>query len=81
MRILREAWGIKWGLPAAEWMLVVGARLMGTETELVLRSRRVVPTRLLESGFTFQFPAWQEAAGDLCREWRLQNSGRTASRD
>ena len=73
MRILREAWGTKIGLPASEWMLKIGVIFMRTETELVLKSRRVVPTRLLESGFKFEFPNWEEAAGDLCRRWRERN--------
>ncbi len=73
MRILREAWGTSVGLPATEWMLAIGAVLMRTETELVLKSRRVVPTRLLESGFEFEFPHWEKAARDLCRRWRPEN--------
>lgn len=72
MRALREAWGIPVGLPSTEWMLEIGARVLQTETELILKSRRVVPTRLLESGFTFDFPTWPEAAHDLCRQWREQ---------
>lgn len=70
LRILREAWGTPLGLPASRWMLAVGAFLMRTETELVLKSRRVVPARLLDGGFTFLFPAWPEAARDLCTRWR-----------
>jgi len=70
MRGLREAWGIHLGLPAAEWMIEIGTRLMRTESELVLKSRRVTPGRLLESGFTFKFPTWPEAARDLCARWR-----------
>ena len=70
LRILREAWGTRIGLPAARWMLEIGALLMRTETELVLKSRRVVPGRLLESGFVFRFPNWREAAVDLCERWR-----------
>jgi uncharacterized protein len=70
MRILRTAWGIGFGLPAAEWMLEIGAFFLRTETELILKSRRVVPARLLQSGFVFQFPTWAEAASDLCRRWR-----------
>jgi hypothetical protein len=73
MRILREAAGAPIGLPAAEWMLAVGAVLVRTETELVLKSRRVVPTRLLQSGFEFEFPTWENAAHDLCRRWRNEN--------
>ena len=40
------------------------------EAELVLKSRRVVPGRLLRSGFVYDFPRWDEAAFDLCRRWR-----------
>jgi NAD dependent epimerase/dehydratase family enzyme len=70
MRALRAAWGIPFGLPASEWMLELGAWALQSETELILKSRRVIPTRLLESGFTFQFPNWPEAARDLCARWR-----------
>jgi hypothetical protein len=70
MRALREAWGARFGLPATEWMLEIGAFFLRTETELVLKSRRVTPGRLLENGFTFNFPAWPEAARDLCQRWR-----------
>jgi NAD dependent epimerase/dehydratase family enzyme len=70
MRGLRQAWGTRIGLPATEWMLEIGTWLMRTETELVLKSRRVVPGRLLETGFEFQFPHWPEAARDLVERWR-----------
>ena len=76
MRILREAFGVAVGLPAAEWMLEIGAVFMRTETELILKSRRVVPARLLEQGFTFRFPAWDAAARDLCRRWKMARIGR-----
>ena len=68
---LRRAWGIEFGLPATEWMLEIGARALGTETELILKSRRVVPGRLLGAGFTFEHPEWGEAARDLCGRWRV----------
>ena len=67
MRILREAAGVPFGLPASKWMLEAGAFFMRTETELILKSRRVVPGRLIDHGFTFEFPTWNEAARDLCR--------------
>ena len=70
MRILREASGVPFGLPANRCMLEIGAVLMRTETELVLKSRRVVPTRLLEHGFRFAYPDWRGAAYDLCRRAR-----------
>ena len=73
MRTLRKAWGMPFGLPATEWMLELGAWALGSETELILKSRRVIPTRLLDSGFTFQFPTWAEAASDLCTRWRGRN--------
>ena len=57
-------------LPAAKWMLEIGAIFLRTETELILKSRRVVPGRLLEAGFKFEFPNWPEAAGELCGRWR-----------
>ena len=72
MSILRKAWGMPLGLPATELMLEVGAFVLGSETELILKSRRVVPTRLLQSGFTFQFPTWTEAACDLCSRFRYR---------
>lgn len=70
MRGLREASGIRFGLPATREMLELGAWAMQTETELVLKSRRVVPGRLLDAGFTFAYPDWPEAAADLCGRWR-----------
>src|SRR5437764_91655 len=50
MRVLREAWGARIGLPATKWMLALGAFLIRSEMELPLRSRRVVPARLLQAG-------------------------------
>jgi NAD dependent epimerase/dehydratase family enzyme len=70
MRHLRAAAGVRLGLPATQWMLEIGTFLMRTESELVLKSRRVVPTRLLESGFQFAFPTWPDAAADLYRRWQ-----------
>jgi uncharacterized protein (TIGR01777 family) len=70
MRTLREAWGIRPGLPATEWMLEIGAFFLRTETELILKSRRVTPGLLTKHGFVFDFPTWPEAARDLCRRWR-----------
>lgn len=69
-RILRQAWGMPIGFPAATWMLEIGARLMKTETELILKSRRIVPGVLSRSGFEFQFPTWAAAAKDLVARMR-----------
>jgi uncharacterized protein (TIGR01777 family) len=65
MKIFREVCGMPIGLPATEWMLEIGAFFLRTETELIFKSRRVVPGRLLESGFKFHFPTFREALGDL----------------
>ena len=70
MRILREAWGTRIGVPAPGWMLEIGALLIRTESELVLKSRRVVPGRLLDTGFQFLFPEWPAAAHELVDRWR-----------
>jgi NAD dependent epimerase/dehydratase family enzyme len=58
------------GLPATAWMLEVGAFFLRTETELILKSRRVVPRRLVDAGFEFQVPDWGTAAADLVQRWR-----------
>lgn len=79
MFALREAAGMSVGLPAAPWMLALGAAVLRTETELVLKSRRVVPTRLLEHGFAFRFPHWPEAADALCHEWRARRPSSVAA--
>lgn len=65
MRVLREAWGAAMGLSVTGWVLELGAVLMRTETELVLKSRRVVPARLLDRGFRFCYSRWADAARDL----------------
>lgn len=73
MSALRKAAGTRIGLPAAGWMLEMGAFLLRTETELILKSRRVTSGRLLQRGFTFQFPFWPEAANDLYKTWKRLN--------
>jgi len=70
MRALRRAWGTRVGLPAPRPLLELGAVFLRTETELILKSRRVVPGRLLRGGFEFQFPEWPGAARDLVERWR-----------
>lgn len=66
IRAVREAEGVPIGLPAPAWMLEIGAFVLRTETELVMKSRRVVPGKLAQSGFTFYFPSWPSAARELC---------------
>jgi hypothetical protein len=65
MRVLRRAVRVPVGLPATRWMVEIGTWAMRTESELVLKSRRVVPGRLVESGFRFEYPEWPAAAADL----------------
>ena len=74
MTDLRRAWGPSIGLPAAKWTLELGAIFMRTETELILKSRRVFPGRLQQAGFSFTYPDWPSAARELCDRWRKNNS-------
>lgn len=68
MSAFREVFKMPIGLPATEWMLEVGAFFLRTETELILKSRRVVPGRLSASGFQFEYPTLPEALSDLNRK-------------
>lgn len=77
MRALRSAWGVPVGLPATKWMAEIGALALRSDTELLLKSRRVVPRRLLDAGFVFDQSAWPEAAADLVRRAR----GRSGAQD
>lgn len=71
MCCLRRAYCTSYvGLPAPRWALTIGAVFMRTETELILKSRRVVPKRLLDAGFEFHFPNWRGACQDLITRWR-----------
>jgi len=70
MRVLRQAWNAPLGLPATAWMLEIGTFLLRTESELVLKSRRAVPTLLLKHGFRFDYPTWPMAAPDLVARMR-----------
>ena len=76
MKTLREVWGAWISLPAPTWMIEMGTFLMRTESELVLKSRWVVPGRLLDAGFNFRFPEWSSAARDLVSQWRARRGGR-----
>jgi uncharacterized protein (TIGR01777 family) len=69
---LRKSWGQRIALPLYEWMLEIGAVFLQTESELVLKSRRVIPGRLLDAGFKFQYGDWKAASADLCERWRKQ---------
>jgi uncharacterized protein (TIGR01777 family) len=75
MRALRTAWGVPVGLPATRWMAEAGAFVLRSDTELLLKSRRVVPGRLLDAGFAFGHPDWPTAADDLVRRLRSRGVG------
>lgn len=74
MRALRQAWHARIGLPATEMMLEIGAFFLRTETELILKSRRVVPQRLTDAGFEFLFSDWPGAARELADRRRKQGA-------
>jgi NAD dependent epimerase/dehydratase family enzyme len=70
MAILRDARDMPNGLPAPAPLIELAAIFLRTESELVLKSRRVIPGRLLDAGFEFKFPDWPKAAQDLVDRWR-----------
>lgn len=65
MHSLRREMGIRIGLPMPGWLLKMGAVVIRTETELILKSRWVVPERLLQSGFKFSYPTLNEALKNI----------------
>lgn len=65
MRALRRVLKIPFGIPMPKWMLEMGAMVIRTETELILKSRRVVPKKLIEEGYKFQFPNLETALSNL----------------
>ncbi|MFE4023746.1 TIGR01777 family oxidoreductase [Streptomyces sp. NPDC059101] len=80
MRALRTAQGVPVGLPATRWMAELGAFALRTDTELLLKSRRVVPGRLGAAGFGFAHPEWEGAAADLVRRAKASRSDHRAGR-
>ena len=75
MRALRRACGMPLALPATCWMIEAATWLLRSESELILKSRRVVPGRLLAKGFTFEYPEWAQAASDLVSRSRWGGGG------
>lgn len=71
MRALRRAWHVPFGLPATRWMAELGAFALRSDTELLLKSRRVIPRRLPEAGFDFAHPDWPAAARELVARARV----------
>jgi uncharacterized protein len=79
MRMMRELVAMPIGLPAAKWMLEVGAFLMKTETELMLKSRWVEPSRLMEEGFRWRWASFEQAIADLEERRGLEGYFRDAN--
>jgi uncharacterized protein (TIGR01777 family) len=71
MAILRSTWGMPFGLPATKWMAEIGAFVIRTDTELILKSRKVIPGRLIKDGFKFDYPTWDLAAKELISHYKL----------
>ena len=69
MRTLRKVLGVPFGLPAPRLLLELGAFFLRTETELILKSRRVIPGKLLDAGFQFRFETFDRAVADLNRRF------------
>lgn len=65
MKTLREIMQVKYGLPSPEWLLAIGAALIKTETELLLKSRWVIPEKLLAEGYSFKFKTIDEALKNI----------------
>lgn len=68
MKTLRQVTGHVVGLPAPVWMLEAGAFVIGTETELMLKSRWVIPARAIQEGFTFRYPLLKEAFNQIVED-------------
>ena len=67
MKTIREKMVIVFGVSHPKWLLEIGAKIIGTETELVLKSRNVIPKRLLDSGFAFKYLNIDDALQDLIK--------------
>ena len=65
MALLDAHYRPRWHLPQPRWLLEIGAFVLRTETELLLKSRKVVPQRLLEAGFRFSYSTCAQALSDL----------------
>ncbi|SDZ04735.1 epimerase [Herbiconiux ginsengi] len=79
MASVRRAVGARFGLPTARWMLELGSFVIRTETELVLKSRWVVPERLEAAGYSFAFRDHETALADIVRARRAKRATTTRS--
>jgi uncharacterized protein (TIGR01777 family) len=67
MRMVRRAFGARFGIPTPAWLLRLGAVLIRTETELVLKSRWVQPEKLLDAGFVYSQPELGRALQQIAK--------------
>ncbi len=65
MSQLRKSMKMPFGISQPVWLLELGAMMIGTETELLLKSRNVYPQRLLDSGFVFEYEQLEDCLSDL----------------
>ncbi|MBE9602003.1 TIGR01777 family protein [Pedobacter sp. MC2016-24] len=65
MKLMRHAYGMPFGLPTPTFLLALGAKIIGTEPELILKSRWVLPKRLQQAGFQFMFVQVEHAIKDI----------------
>lgn len=72
MRTLRNVVHVRFGLPAASWMISVGAYMSGTEPQLILDNVWVLPERLMKAGFSFQFRTLKEALEDILNKHTIR---------
>ena len=56
---------IPFGIPTPKWLLEIGAVIIKTETELILKSRWVIPETLLKAGYVFKYPTLNETLKDI----------------
>jgi uncharacterized protein len=73
MKTLRQVTGYKIGLPAATWMLEAGAFLIGTETELMLKSRWAIPARAMKEGLVFKYTLLENALKQILTDLPRKN--------
>jgi len=65
MKTLRQVMNVKIGLPSPEWLLKMGAVIIRTEPELVLKSRWVIPEKLVTAGYKFKYPVIEGTLGNI----------------
>ena len=67
MKTLREIIGVPFGIPTNKLLLEIGSFFIRTETELVLKSRNVIPKRLQENGFIFEYETLEKVFKNLTK--------------